>query len=1317
MSSVALVLFVLSSSSILQLSSAVSCNCGSDSIQVPPSTFGANGPCFNPNINTVSVCSQIRTLLFPNGQEQIETRCRNALVGVRNVTCDSYYLIPDADGVSLDVTMCNFASVSFSTCSAPVTAGAQVWVISSLQPTDPGQLYTSNSQCLNAACPETPANATGDPQRDRFLTTRNGISYSLCNKASTLSNICDASSGTCTCQTFFDGTQALTGQACQFDKGRDGTCCFDEDHLVVPCCITPPALGACFTLPTIRMCGIFGQSRSARCISPDGVSPPACATIQANSTGPPVVIGNCPLGLSCPSNFVCTKNCAPSYTPTCLSSPLQCPFGDTTCLTSPFNSVTTPFPIPLAANQPCCACQVSLCGNTVATDCTVDISSPHGVCFPPTDTPFPECHCQIPPQPCLTQLGQPNSCTPFSPTAVCGGIASLGGAPDMCGGVKCNIVANGCRTQTTCDTTILWETDVPHPCVCNGNGLCNFTTNSCACFSGFDQQTRCSGISSCEHCNTNAAVFPPPSNCSQTPGIPSSFQCMCSAQWYTIGSFQNTPLTRPVYQCSASLCVGCFLPNGTTHLTPNNTDQLCASVDPHDDSCTCPLYTVLRRNSQAGNHFTCCIPGAYWSGQECGFGNLTGAEGFIETLCLPPLVLQFNPLAPNPPGGPPPIPSPIIPPVTNFTRWATCNCDGFNNADNQPLSWIRNANGSCETYCLNGATFFLKVVNGVSTRTCTNCNAVGFSGPRCELNNCLHGSVWNADTGRCDCIVYPYDYDYPGDTFCALSRCDTYCGMAGCGQFDSMTNLCVCPVGVFNVSAPPVGNETFPANMPGCVSLCMNGGSPNPATGYTTCLCPTFGAGILCQSTSCVNGHVVIQPGGNRTCVCDSVLYGGISCNTSLCDPTTSVPVPPPPTSTHCTCIDNIFAGNIYCSQDLCVAYQDPTTNRVILRPPINIIQKSATNITVVQAPSGFAQCETLACTAYDCSCTYGSGSPTGFSLGPVTITPMSGPPFTLQSCSIPQCKDDQDVVVPVPQTMPASFSCRCQCPPFLAAHPPPLHNNLYGCTSTLVCVHPSTASLATPGCSGYVLNATNGITWVCSCAPGYVGLQCNTLKCDPQRSQYNPMTDHCVCTGHWSSPDNCDVCSLTGDPPSNLNNATCSCVSPTSVLVGSVCVNANITCVGITCPVPIPVLPPIPPPVPDAPGGQNLGPGMIALITILSVIGAAAIAVLTWYLVTTYCPPGTLTTAAPTPVPTEEGGEAASVPAEQAPDTAAGEEAAAGGEQEGVVDSAIPDESQSLIPETMTATDTPPIMSVAPSGRRRLRLGGRGWWGRKKKG
>src|SRR6185437_407742 len=479
---------------LIQYVTALSCSCGiTPEIRTVTNSLTGNpatSVCFQQNNDPTPYCSQTRVRI--DNVASIANLCFNTLVGSRSLTCTGWFLFPDQDGITYDIYLCNMFNamgnqvVSFDQCQPNQKPAGTVYDMLPVQPDPFDPLWSSASRCRESNCPE--AETEPDPSNP-FLTNRTGISYSVCNQALVQLNTCNSQTGTCTCQVFNDNTQAYTGQACQFEKGQGFCCAYPQNQVQIGCCANPSLVepGLCLTEPQYTMCGAISQSRSARCISPDGISPPTCQRLVYDPTD---------------MDYVLEPNCANGYT--CPASPLLPEFNPTSpCLANIHSSN--------------CSCQCSLCSFTCNGGLPQTPTGQSGYRPPKA----PACECFVPPFSCVSPPQNPTQCTA---SRTCQ-------ADDLCGGAFCALNMNRCHTPTACDNSKPWLLDVPHPCVCSGNGLCNNVTLSCDCFNVrgnlnpndgpplFNPDAQCSIIESCIHCNSNSDIVPVASTCQSDPAV------------------------------------------------------------------------------------------------------------------------------------------------------------------------------------------------------------------------------------------------------------------------------------------------------------------------------------------------------------------------------------------------------------------------------------------------------------------------------------------------------------------------------------------------------------------------------------------------------------------------------------------------------------------------------------------------------------------------------------------------------------------------------------------------------------------------------
>ena len=1089
------------------LAQNVTCDCS----RYPTLQQNLQNTCFATTQNQppTTICTQLRVRVI----DQALSYCASSLVGSNFTPCNGIWVTIDQFDVSTyDVYACNFTTLLGSLLNTncnPSTIVSSVYLIGPIQIPQPGfqiptgfslsyPLFNTSTRCLTPICPGIPTNLTGIAVLDRLITPYAGGYLSVCDIVYQPANLCV--NNQCMCATLLNGQTSFTGNACQFEKGA--YCCSTQNHQITPppfsCCPNQGAVleGQCSTAANQLMCGVLGLSNSARCNSLTGTSQPFCTT--------------CPSGLNgtvC-QNSACAPNC------------VACNFGD--------------------MNPACCFNQ----------DCTVNPSSPHGMCALGSNGQ-PQCQCFVSPD-----ITQP-----------------------LYLGNKCQVQVSGCRSPFTCDTTQPVIPGVPHPCVCSGAGICILSgplMGTCDCVSlnstgqyvpnFMEPATQCSTLDACQHCNTMG------STCTQElPEDPAFFQCNCLPTWQTkrISSCTVCP-----FNCNWATCVGTLNVPGY----PVDGTIEAARVLPNGQ-CSCPYNNniTVYFNDTVNNNFGCQVMGQPGpAGSWCGLGQYV--PGVVQPLFLPTVTLASNQ-------------QPFMVPYTNFTGFATCNCDSFQNASWPLYSWILSApTNSCEPFCPPLVNFQTYALNGQQLRFCTNCEAFGYvTNPvthRCTNTQvCVApGSVWNATALRCACLIYPYDYDFPTDPLCTQTRCYPF------GTFNNLTNTCVCPIIVSTPAPiPPLTPPpTHPANEPGCISNCVaNQGTLTPTFPGAVCTCNNgLFSGVLCDTNLCVNGVISYLPNGTAICGCTNPVYGGKFCTTILCDPHKTILPLPTPVPTQCPCVSALLQRNTLCTLDFCTAYM------------------TGTNIIAYNPASGGTAVFNSLTSVWFCQCGL------GWQVSNIVI-PISGTnvPTLMQTCNVRLCPADQNII-------PAGtgFVCRCMCPNLLAQMSFPPGTQLSPECSNSTCVHPSQASLNNPQCKGYVaVNTTQG--WLCQCDPAWSGSQCNTFNCVVGKSTWNYNTGACQCTGTWGgAAPACSTCLLTGIPPGTLNTTSCKCVGTAGPVkqVGSTCVLANTTCPdpnGYGCP------------GTTAGIGSNLPPtttsgmstGTIIVVTLGAILGAVLVGVTIW--------------------------------------------------------------------------------------------------------
>lgn len=1117
------VLFLFLGIAVQQID-ALACGCGI----VPQAQSETSDQCFVGDNLIIPYCSP--TQVLKTNTQAIPTLCAGATVGSFNRPCNGWFQYPNANGLTYNVWLCDVTGVSFATCTPEqlvdpdtVDKNGQAFVFAAVQTESTyfSPLWDSDSQCLVALCPEGALDGlTGIVLPNPYLTFRNGTYYSVCEQVSDAQNLCDARTGECTCHIFQDGTQAFTGAACELEKGR-GNCCSTTqgELLVVPCCPSNTPPGSCLTTPNLNMCGLPGQTRSPFCVSPDGFSTPSCQAIVNNT-----LTTNCPQGLGCP--------------------------GDSNI---PLDSVCREAGV---EDQPC-ACQCSLCSPACSG------IAQFGVCLP---QPYLGCACLIPGAPCVDGSSGDHKCE------------SDGGdctPSDLCGGVECNVKVNECRTLDTCDSSRPWRLNISHPCICNGNGLCNVTSAECECFNSLgligdnpvhSAITRCFALDSCAHCNTNPTL-PMASACTQVIAFPSAFNCTCQPYWYTSGSFQNTrgpgsSLTTPVFQCSTGSCIGGY---SLRNISTTNSSQFYPWEMMFVNSsgiCVCPNGTFLYTDPTT-RRAQCAVNGFINPNTSvmCGHNNLNFME-IKYVPAFPAFVALGNTIEYTPDdynyatlfsvGGP-----------------ARCTCDGFTNATYpQRGMWYAPTGTYCSTWCVPPqVTFTIAQSGSVTQRTCDNCASYGFltvlrpgGSTQCGDTLCTHFSTWNQTAGRCECTVYPYVVNFPGNINCSLDWCNPVGTFNGTG--------CDCPPAFEALAYVP--GQIYAS---GCKSKCQNGGTPNPATGYVNCSCPsTFYTGQFCEIKTCLNGGTITMDG--TACICTPI-FNGSACETSLCQ---NGGVPSMDFET-CICMFAPLWDGIYCQTSPCSRYS--LTQRWPLTPVFTYRAGSlAENQTMVLSGVPISSSE--------CQCAPG-----------FTVVNIGG----LDSCGVRQCPADRDIITQLGTSNPQNFQCRCTCPTIYNIITQPSPPGAFVCPRGQTVGGGFTQPSLVDACPGNMPNSTH-TGWNSQCVPQFVGINCTTQAC-AGNFVFNPNRQACVCINNFVGTS-CDVCPLTGSP-SRIDPTTCLCIGVAQVEL--VCTNSSCAPDNVACNTPS-TRPLNEPPLDTSSPGPSLLWIIIVVIMVLTVIAGISVGI-----------------------------------------------------------------------------------------------------------
>lgn len=376
-----------------------------------------------------------------------------------------------------------------------------------------------------------------------------------------------------------------------------------------------------------------------------------------------------------------------------------------------------------------------------------------------------------------------------------------------------------------------------------------------------------------------------------------------------------------------------------------------------------------------------------------------------------------------------------------------CTCQ-FSHTDPERMpdttaQWfVQSANGSCEPWCIHGTP-------PPFGNTC-NCTNTRFGGPRCNQPACNgHGRI-AADGTSCVCDS-PWAYS-PTDN-CATDACAASGGYYP-GDANHVVDHCACHLGASGVQHRNASDPD--AHLHQCVSLCENGGVPNPATNSSTCTnCSAAFTGVFCDVPLCTHGSTPSTDGSK--CVCDRNTwpqFGGTYCNVSLCS--NGAPALTSGRGCNCTAVSPHLSG-VMCDIDRCA----------------------------VSPSHGYLN---LSVSSTQCQCNI------GYQMDPLDSYLCSRDvcnPGVAQACSGGACLH--------PTSMPG-YNCNCG-----------LHatRNVHG-----MCYTPdnSTAAGTVPCVNGVVLRNHTQQTTSCECYEGWAGLACNITACVLENQAYDPDTNACEC-------------------------------------------------------------------------------------------------------------------------------------------------------------------------------------------------------------
>lgn len=385
--------------------------------------------------------------------------------------------------------------------------------------------------------------------------------------------------------------------------------------------------------------------------------------------------------------------------------------------------------------------------------------------------------------------------------------------------------------------------------------------------------------------------------------------------------------------------------------------------------------------------------------------------------------------------------------ASSSTPTPNCTCQFAANDPSRPhdsaTQWfVQSLNGSCEPWCINGSPL-------PASNNC-NCSNTRFTGQRCNQPACNgHGHI-TGDGSTCVCDS-PWAYS-PSDD-CATDACAASGGYYP-GSANYKVDHCACHLGS---SGEHYRNASDPSrHMHECVSLCENGGIPDPVTNSSTCTnCTGVWGGVFCDVPLCTHGSTPSSDG--LSCVCDRNTwpqFGGTYCNASLCS--NNAPAYTTGRGCNCTAVSRHLTGTL-CDIDRCA--QAPSHGYLNL----------SVSSTQCQCDIGY---QLDASDAYRCSrdaCN----------------------PGVAQACSGGACLH--------PTTMPG-YNCNC------GLHATRDENG--------TCYKPQNATAAgtVPCVNGVVLRNHSQQTTSCECYEGWAGLACNITACVLENQVYDPVADACKC-------------------------------------------------------------------------------------------------------------------------------------------------------------------------------------------------------------
>lgn len=244
-----------------------------------------------------------------------------------------------------------------------------------------------------------------------------------------------------------------------------------------------------------------------------------------------------------------------------------------------------------------------------------------------------------------------------------------------------------------------------------------------------------------------------------------------------------------------------------------------------------------------------------------------------------------------------------------------CDCGLRILQDGKPVPRMApssNDDGSCEPYCVNGTDKYFDTMQQCVCDVGRNPKKPDetffiYSGARCNISICQHGSQWNHQFGICDCSLADEPYrelerDYDDNPTCTRNRCLPHrhwdpitqnCECTKPREWDVSEQQCLC--------LPPLIKET----------CCQ----PTQIFKDNRCQCKPNYVGEACLTSLCQYESTPLAILG---CECkDPVIVGGKFCNESNCFASNTIKIEP----TKCVCKDSLFeTADRLCSHDLCSA-------------------------------------------------------------------------------------------------------------------------------------------------------------------------------------------------------------------------------------------------------------------------------------------------------------------------------------------------------------------------------------------------------------